>query len=224
MKYVRLCVGAYGMFASRLMAAFISILLWGGAGTALAAGDIYGFVDEQGVAHLSDVRVDERYFLFVKGVPAPPAASATDARTQQSAPGSSPLTSRRPYADLVSRVAAEQGVDAALIDAVIAVESAHSPRAKSPKGASGLMQLMPATAQRYGVTDIWNPLENIRGGARYLRYLLELFKNDLQLVLAAYNAGEAAVISYGNKIPPYSETRKYVPRVLQDYERHRIRS
>jgi soluble lytic murein transglycosylase-like protein len=202
-----------------------SALLFGfGAGAALSAGDIYGFVDEQGIAHLSDVRVDDRYFLFIKGVPAPVAASATDVRTQQGVPGEPRLASRRPYADLVSRVAAEQGVDAALIDAVIAVESAHSPRAKSPKGASGLMQLMPATAQRYGVTDIWNPLENIRGGARYLRYLLELFKNDLQLVLAAYNAGEAAVISYGNKIPPYPETRKYVPRVLQDYERNRVRS
>lgn len=217
MRYIRLCVGAYGVFAGHFTVALISILVGGGAGSAVAAGDIYGFVDEQGVAHLSDVRVDERYFLFVKGVPAPVVTSAVDAR----APGSSPLTSRRPYADLVSRVAAEQGVDAALIDAVIAVESAHHPRAKSPKGATGLMQLMPATAQRYGVTDIWNPLENIRGGARYLKYLLELFKNDLQLVLAAYNAGENAVISYGNKIPPYPETRKYVPRVMQDYERHR---
>ena len=193
-----------------------------GAGTALGAGDIYGFVDEQGVAHLSDRRVDDRYFLFIKGVAAPSAASTTDARAQDRVDAR--LKSRRPYADLVSRVAQEQGVDAALIDAVIAVESAHQPRARSPKGATGLMQLMPATAQRYGVTDIWNPLENIRGGARYLKYLLELFKNDLQLVLAAYNAGEAAVINYGNQIPPYPETRKYVPRVLQDYERNRVRS
>jgi soluble lytic murein transglycosylase-like protein len=192
-----------------------------GAGAALGAGDIYGFVDEQGVAHLSDVRVDDRYILFIKGVTAPSAASATNTRAQHA---DARLTSRRPYADLVSRVAQEQGVDAALIDAVIAVESAHHPRARSPKGATGLMQLMPATAQRYGVTDIWNPLENIRGGARYLKYLLELFKNDLQLVLAAYNAGEAAVINYGNRIPPYPETLKYVPRVLQDYERNRVRS
>jgi soluble lytic murein transglycosylase-like protein len=83
------------------------------------------------------------------------------------------------------------------------------------------MQLMPATALRYGVTDVWNPLENLRGGARYLRDLLALFNDNLNLALAAYNAGEGAVIGSGHKIPPYPETRSYVPRVLQHYEHYR---
>jgi soluble lytic murein transglycosylase-like protein len=83
------------------------------------------------------------------------------------------------------------------------------------------MQLTSDTAQRYGVNDAWNPLENLRGGARYLRDLLALFNNDLVLVLAAYNAGEGAVIDSGNRIPPYPETRSYVPRVLLQYERYR---
>src|SRR5262249_6498573 len=94
----------------------------------------------------------------------------------------------------------------------------YNPKARSPKGAIGLMQLMPDTAQRYKVANIWDPGENVRGGARYLRDLLALFNNDLSLVLAAYNAGEDAVAQYGNKIPPYAETRNYVPRVLQQYQ------
>jgi soluble lytic murein transglycosylase-like protein len=85
------------------------------------------------------------------------------------------------------------------------------------KGASGLMQLMPETARRYHVTDIWDPKQNLSGGARYLRDLLAMFNNNLGLALAAYNAGENAVIQHGNRIPPYPETRSYVPRVMQHY-------
>ena len=122
---------------------------------------------------------------------------------------------------MIDRVAREQHVDAALLHAVITVESAYNPHAKSRKGAVGLMQLMPGTAQRYGVTNIWSPADNLRGGARYLKDLLVLFKDDKKLALAAYNAGENAVINYGNAIPPYAETRNYVPRVLGQYERYR---
>jgi soluble lytic murein transglycosylase-like protein len=112
-------------------------------------------------------------------------------------------------------------VDEALLHAVIAVESGYNARAKSRKGASGLMQLMPHTAQRYGVTDVWNPADNIRAGARHLRDLLGMFDDNINLALAAYNAGAGAVIESGNKIPPYPETRMYVPRVLENYERFR---
>jgi soluble lytic murein transglycosylase-like protein len=128
---------------------------------------------------------------------------------------------RKQYAEAIGQTARELKIDAALLHAVVTVESGYNVRAQSPKGASGLMQLMPATAQRYGVADIWDPLQNLRGGGRYLRDLLVLFNDNLQLVLAAYNAGEGAVLSAGSKVPPYAETRSYVPRVLHFYDRYR---
>ena len=103
----------------------------------------------------------------------------------------------------------------ALLHAVIRTESAYQPNALSHAGACGLMQLMPQTAARFNVRDIWDPAENIRGGATYLRLLLDMFDNDLRLALAAYNAGENAVKRYGNEIPPYQETQDYVRRVLR---------
>ena len=115
--------------------------------------------------------------------------------------------------------AAETKVDAGLIKAVISVESGYNPLARSPKGATGLMQLMPETARRYGVKDIRDPRENIHGGARYLRDLMAMFGNDLHLVLAAYNAGEEAVMKYGRRIPPFAETVAYVPKVLSRYKK-----
>ena len=102
------------------------------------------------------------------------------------------------------------------LHAVISAESGYNPNARSPKNAQGLMQLIPATARRFGVNDPYDPIENLHGGARYLRWLLDLF-TDLRLALAAYNAGEGAVQRYGNTIPPYPETRTYVQRVLEFY-------
>ena len=131
------------------------------------------------------------------------------------APVSGAMRERRErYAPLIAREAARHGIDAALVHAVIRAESAYHPRARSSAGACGLMQLMPATARRFGVRDIWDPAENIRGGVAYLRVLLDRFEGDIHLVLAAYNAGEGAVAKYGNRIPPYPETRTYVRRVL----------
>jgi soluble lytic murein transglycosylase-like protein len=101
---------------------------------------------------------------------------------------------------------------------VISVESRYNVKAVSKKGASGLMQLMPETAKRYGVADIFDPLQNIRAGAQYLRDLLKMFNNDMRLALAAYNAGENAVVRHGSKIPPYRETTAYVPKVLAFYK------
>jgi hypothetical protein len=118
---------------------------------------------------------------------------------------------------VVASVAAARKVDAALLHAVIQVESAYNRQAVSPKGASGLMQLMPATAQRYGVKNTFDAAENIDAGARYLRDLLDLFDNNLPLAVAAYNAGENAVLRFGRRVPPYAETRAYVPRVLERY-------
>jgi soluble lytic murein transglycosylase-like protein len=122
---------------------------------------------------------------------------------------------RNRYAPIIDAEAARQGIDPNLVHAVIRAESAYRPSARSHAGACGLMQLMPATAKRFGVRDIWDPAQNIRGGVAYLRFLVDRFDGDIHLVLAAYNAGEGAVEKHGNRIPPYRETRAYVRRVLE---------
>jgi soluble lytic murein transglycosylase-like protein len=116
------------------------------------------------------------------------------------------------WAPLIARNAAKYGVPPELICGVMIQESGGNPKAKSHCGATGLMQLMPPTARRMGVTRIWDPAQNIEGGTRYLRYLMQHFKGDLTKVIAGYNAGEGAVAKYGG-IPPYKETQNYVPRV-----------
>jgi soluble lytic murein transglycosylase-like protein len=108
-------------------------------------------------------------------------------------------------------------VDPLLLYSIMHQESSFKTRAMSYKGARGLMQLMPPTASRFGVTNIWDPKQNIEGGARYMRFLLDLFSGDVRLALAGYNAGEGAVMKYGNQVPPYSETREYVRRIGNRY-------
>lgn len=108
-------------------------------------------------------------------------------------------------------------VDPLLLYSIMHQESSFKPRALSHKGASGLMQLMPFTASRFGVTRIWDPKQNIEGGARYMRFLLDLFSGDVRLALAGYNAGEGAVMKYGYQVPPYSETQEYVRRIGRRY-------
>ncbi len=108
-------------------------------------------------------------------------------------------------------------VDPLLLYSIMHQESSFKPRALSYKGARGLMQLMPGTASRFGVTNIWDPKQNIEGGARYMRFLLDLFSGDVRLALAGYNAGEGAVMKYRYQVPPYSETREYVRRIGNRY-------
>ena len=108
-------------------------------------------------------------------------------------------------------------VDPVLLYAIMHQESTFKPKAISPKGARGLMQLMPGTAARYGVSNIFDPRQNIEGGARYMRFLLDLFDGDVNLALAGYNAGEGAVMKYGSRVPPYSETQEYVRRISRRY-------
>ena len=108
-------------------------------------------------------------------------------------------------------------VDPLLLYSIMHQESSFKSRAMSNKGARGLMQLMPPTAVRFGVTNIWDPKQNIEGGARYMRFLLDLFDGDVTLALAGYNAGEGAVMKYGNRVPPYSETQEYVRRIGRRY-------
>ncbi|MEK6324051.1 MAG: lytic transglycosylase domain-containing protein [Acidobacteriota bacterium] len=122
------------------------------------------------------------------------------------------------YDALIALSAARNGVDPNLIIAVMRQESGFNLRARSYKGASGLMQLMPATAQRFGVTNIYDPAQNIEGGTRYLRFLMEWFKGDISLVLAGYNAGENAVVRFGYQIPRYRETQNYVRSITARYD------
>jgi len=127
----------------------------------------------------------------------------------------SPAGERAPtnaIAETVDRIAQQNQLSPELVHSVIRAESNYDPNAVSPKGAQGLMQLIPSTARRFGVSNVFDPADNIQGGARYLKYLLALYKGDESLALAAYNAGEGAVSRYGG-VPPFPETRDYVAKV-----------
>jgi soluble lytic murein transglycosylase-like protein len=171
---------------------------------------IYAFVDAEKGIHLSNVPGDGRYRVLI--APLVAAGEKPQARSAHSG-------NRQRYGTVIEQMAGRVGIDAALLHAVIAVESGYDANAVSARGAGGLMQLMPATAKRYGVADVFDPAENVRGGAQYLAELLALFENDLQLALAAYNAGESAVLKYGKRIPPYRETAAYVPKVVNIYRK-----
>ena len=132
--------------------------------------------------------------------------------------------SRDKYSTDIRRAANRYRLPYYLLHAIITVESSYNNNALSPAGAQGLMQLMPATAERFGVTNPYDSQENIDGGSRYLSYLLRLFNGNLRLALAAYNAGENAVIRHGNRIPPYKETQHYVEKVLKTYRKYRFYS
>lgn len=124
------------------------------------------------------------------------------------------------FREAIEQVAMQNALPVQLIHSVIKVESNYNPHAISPKGALGLMQLIPSTARRFGVSNAFNPLENLQGGAAYLRYLLDLFKGDYKLALAAYNAGEGAVARYGG-VPPYAETWNYLTQIRRRLEESR---
>ena len=174
---------------------------------AIAQADIYAFTDGAGVTHYSNVPSDSRY----ERVLGEPASVATRDN------GVGWRIRAATYSILIDEAARRAGVDAALLRAVIAVESAFDPRALSPKGAQGLMQLRPETARRYGVSRPFDPRENLRAGASYIRDLLVRYGQNVELALAAYNAGEDAVDRHGRSIPPFAETRAYVPAVLRFY-------
>lgn len=173
-----------------------------------ARADVYGFIDEHGVRNYSDIPGDPRARLLWRDINGPKAIGIPDSRAlMRNLPAS--------IDQKVESIARNHGIDPFLLKAVVAVESHANPRARSPKGAMGLTQLMPATAQRFGVRDAYDIHQNLDGGARYLRELLALFHNDVSLVLAAFNAGENAVIRHGHRIPPYPETQRYVPTVME---------
>ena len=180
-----------------------------------AQADIYRSLDPDTPTRFTNVLPTEgRWELYLKEKPAAiPEKPAYDHRRFT-------VDSRSRYASQIEAAAMANNVEAALIRAVISVESGYNPAAVSRAGAVGLMQLMPETAKRYNVTDRHDPEQNIHGGAQYLRDLLRMFNNDLHLTIAAYNAGEQAVMKYGNRIPPYRETLAYVPKVMKFYKRY----
>lgn len=180
----------------------------------LAASGIFSFVDDDGVEHLTNIPNDQRYRLILADRLEPARAALRAPHGVLALP-----FGQRPFHDSVMRASNATGIDAALLHAVITVESGYNQAAVSPKGATGLMQLLPSTARRYGTVNLLDPGENISAGARYLHYLLGLFDNNLELALAAYNAGEGAVIRHGSRLPPYAETQRYVPLVVAHYQR-----
>ena len=222
-----------------LFAAALAGLLWAGA----AQAQIWAYIDERGVAHFSNARLDERYELFVQGGSvleinsSPPDAPPVPQQPRPEPASVSPAQSRlmhyltqspryKAVQHLLKEAAQTHRLEPELLQALIAAESGFDTQAVSPKGAVGLMQLMAPTAARYGVKSdrrssiaqkLTDPAVNLRAGTRYLRDLMTMFPGRLDLALAAYNAGEGAVQRAGNKIPNYPETQNYVKTVMQLY-------
>ena len=203
--------------------AFLLLLLWGGV-SAARADQVWEFVDKDGVTHIGNVPPTSapRGLVWLSRVPAASSGMGKE-------PRSNSVSQFAGYGDVKQHLedAAEaQSLDPALVIAVAAAESAFNVKAVSRKGALGLMQVMPATAERYGVASrpasegehaAMEPKVNAQIGTRYLADLLRMFDGDKELALAAYNAGEGAVIKYGRKIPPYPETQQYVEKVMRFY-------
>ena len=169
--------------------------------------DIYRYTDQEGVIHITNVPTEANvpYVLVMR-----------EKRVTFKIAGTMST-----YDPIIEKVSEKYDIDSTLVKAIIKAESNFNNRAVSPVGAKGLMQLMPATAASLQVDDSFHPENNIEGGVRYLRYLLNLFNGNLPLVLAAYNSGENTVMRYNNMIPPYRETRTYVKRVLHYLEQYR---
>lgn len=169
--------------------------------------DIYRYEDEEGVVHFTDAPTDKKFKVFLRDL-----RKDRQLRTRfRFAANADPQV----YEQLIVSTANKYGVSPALVKAVIQAESGYNPNAVSRAGASGLMQLMPGTAKQLKVADSFDPRQNVDGGVRYLKFLLDTFKGDVSLALAAYNAGLGKVARYGG-IPPYEETRTYVNRVLNN--------
>jgi soluble lytic murein transglycosylase-like protein len=175
--------------------------------TQTSSAGIYRYEDANGVIHFTNCPRDPKFKLYIR-------ESKEDVENESRF---FPARDSNEYDSLISEFSKKYRVDFALIKAIIRAESGFNPRAVSRKGAKGLMQLMPETASRVNVSNIFSPRENIEGGVRYFKYLLSLFNNDLRLSLAAYNAGEN-IVAQVRSIPPYRETVDYVRKVLSYYQ------
>jgi soluble lytic murein transglycosylase-like protein len=192
--------------ASKFLCVVVLLLTASAAG---AASKIYVYVDEEGVRHYTDIPDSNRYRLLVlRPQDRTVSGDRYDARL---------LARAAQFDAIIEHAASASGLEPNLLRAVIVVESGFNARAMSKRGAQGLMQLMPATAARFGISDSFDPRQNVGAGARYLKFLLDRFGQSLSLALAAYNAGEDAVDRNGRQIPPFTETMAYVPRVLKIY-------
>jgi len=180
--------------------------------TSLASAGIYRYIDEKGIIHFTNCPRDPKFKLYIRE------GNQEDGQAHQSS--YSYIKDSNHYDSLISEFSHKYQVDFALIKAIIRAESGFNPYAVSRKGARGLMQLMPETALRMNISNLFNPKENIEGGVRYFKYLLSLFNNDLRLSLAAYNAGENLVYDI-RSIPPYKETIEYIRRVLNYYQSYK---
>lgn len=181
--------------------------------TSLSSAGIYRYEDEDGVIHFTNCPRDPKFRLYIR-------ESKEDVGEESRAVSFLSTRELQLYDSLISEFSKKYQVDSALIKAIIRAESGFNAHAISRKGAKGLMQLMPETAVRWNVSNVFSPRENIEGGVRYFKYLLSLFNNDLRLSLAAYNAGENLVYELGS-IPPYRETVDYVRKVLNFYQSYR---
>lgn len=188
--------------------------LFGACVSTPAGAAVYSYTAEDGEVYLSNVPVDTRYKVLVPG-------DAQAGEALQAAP-TRMAASKSAFDPIIEQAARANEIESAFLHAVISVESRYNPAAVSKKGAMGLMQLMPDTAKRYGVADAFDPAQNIRGGAQYLNDLLKMFNSDKSLALAAYNAGENAVIRSGYRIPRIRETANYVPKVLGYYQKYLV--
>ena len=234
---------AASRFGPVRLAVVMALLGLLGLSAAPVRADIWGYVDDKGTPHFSSFQVDERYEVFLREQSEPepyrvqpfnhPAAIATAPDESAGAPPPprmrvyfEGLPSYKSVQHLLQEASTKHGIDYALLQALIATESGFDSRAVSPKGAVGLMQLIPPTAERYGVKagknvsiekKLTDPVVNIRAGASYLSDLIKMFPGQIELALAAYNAGEGAVQRAGNKIPNFPETKNYVKTVMQLY-------
>jgi soluble lytic murein transglycosylase-like protein len=180
------------------------------ASSVAASPRIYTYLDAQGMRHYTDIPDDRRYRLLV--------ISPQDRTASGDRYDAQLLARAVQYDSIIEHAAVSSALEANLLRAVIVVESGFNSHAVSKRGAVGLMQLMPATASRYGVSNPYDAQQNVRAGARYLKFLIDRFGQNIRLALAAHNAGEDAVDRNGGQIPPFSETMAYVPRVLKIYQ------
>lgn len=196
------------------------------AGTPPAMADIYSYKDERGVVHFTNINPNDKRWKMIRKEEGPRSNGAPIVGGNRGVGGlfMPAQADILKYSTLIETASRTHGVDANLVHAVITAESGYNARALSRAGAQGLMQLMPDTARRYGVQNSWDPADNINGGVKYLRDLIRMFEGNLELAVAAYNAGENAVIRHGRKIPPYAETVHYVPKVLAFYKKFQTRS
>ena len=192
-----------------------------------AAADIYKRVDRYGTIHYTNVPTDKRFYrVVIREMPSISALPGISAAPSYRVDPSRLRVESKLFDPIIANVSRRYGVEPTLVKAVIKAESGFQPNAVSPKGARGLMQLMPGTALMHGVRNIHEPFQNIAGGVQHLRMLLDRYDNNVVLALAAYNAGEGYVDQYRG-VPPFQETRDYVHRVLrfrQDYLQQTIAS